>query len=565
MSLSYDDFVTQHVARIRESVLHQFGLSNMGDWICKHTRIHGENYSFKDHEFQDRIAAETAREVVVRKCSQVGISELSARIALATCAVVPNFTTLYTLPTAAFASTFMSTRIDPVIQSSDYLSELIHTTMDNAEVKRFGNSFLYMKGSQSTNAPISIPVDMLIHDELDYSSPEIISQYQSRLTHSKHKRKIKLSTPTVPKRGIDKEFAQSRRHFNFVKCHHCNHYFVPDYFDHVKVPGFNEDLRTITKRNLHLTRYHEARVHCPKCGGIPSLQPEHRQWVCENPDDNYVAAGFQVSPFDAPNIISAAYLVECSTQYKRYIDFINANLGLPAEDKESSLTTEELKRCMIDAIGQAFGGYVCGIDMGLTCWVTIGFRSLDGFLIVTKVLPVPLHKIRETYKELRREYRFRITVMDSQPYTETVLALQDDDPNLYGAVYVRSKNIETHMVRQRDEDKDEGEVEIRQVNINRDRTFDAVMLDIRSGLIHKVHDQYDEEWCEHLTDMKRVKEYTADAEMSFVWRKSEEGNDHMHHSLLYLWVASQMLGVSRNGVIVPMGVTTFPVKQEQPQ
>lgn len=548
-----------HFERVKTSVMQKYGLTNIGEWICKNTKINGAPYSFLDHEYQDVIAADQSRERVVRKCSQVGISELSARIALAYCAVIPHFTTLYTLPTAAFAGTFMQTRIDPVIEASQYLSDMIHSTMDNAEVKRFLDSFLYMKGSQSTNAPISIPVDMLIHDELDYSSPEIISQYQSRLTHSKHKLKIKLSTPTVPKFGIDKEFSQSRRHFNFVKCNHCNEYFVPDYFQHVRVPGWDKKLDEITKRNLHLTRFQEAQVHCPKCGKVPSLQKEYRQWVCENPNDNYIAAGYQVAPFDAPNIISAAYLVEASTQYKRYIDFINANLGLPAEDNESKILRGDIDKVMIDAIGQGFGGYVMGIDMGLMCHVTIGFRSLDEQLVVVLREQVPVHRIRARRKELQIQYRPRVTVVDSLPYTETVLAMQAEDPNLFGAVYVTNKNIETHVVREKEEKKEEGQVDIRQVNVNRNKAFDALLEDIRARMVLVVQqsEQDDDEFKDHLTDMRRVKEYTPDNEIAFVWRKSEEGNDHFHHALLYLWVASQMMGVSKNQVAMPLGLTTF--------
>lgn len=550
-----------HLERVKTSVMQKYGLTNIGEWICKNTKIGGKPYSFLDHEYQDVIAADQSRERVVRKCSQVGISELSARISLAYCAVVPNFTTLYTLPTAAFAATFMQTRIDPVIESSQYLSDMIHSTMDNAEVKRFGDSFLYLKGSQSTNAPISIPVDMLVHDEVDYSSPEIISQYQSRLTHSKYKLKVKLSTPTVPKFGIDREFSQSRRHYNFVKCDGCNHWFIPSYFDHVKVPGWDDKLDKITKRNLHLTRFQEAQVHCPKCGKVPSLQPRHRKWVCENPDDNYIAAGYQVSPFDAPNIISAAYLVEAGTQYKRYIDFINANLGLPAEDNESKILRADLDAIMIEAIGQAFGGYCMSLDMGLVCHATVGFRSLDGQLIVVHREQIPVHRVRARRKELQVKYRPRVTVVDSLPYTETVLAMQDEDSNLFGAVYVTSKNMETHAVREREEDKAEGQVEIRQVNINRNKAFDALLEDIRAKMVLIVAQEQaeDEEFKDQLTDMRRVKEYTSDNEMAFVWRKSEDGNDHFHHALLYLWIASQMMGVSKNQVAVPLGITTFKI------
>jgi hypothetical protein len=165
-------------------------------------------------------------------------------MALALCGVIRGYTVAYTLPTAGFAATFMKTRVDPVIQNSPYLKDMLSGELDNTEVKKLGDSFLYLRGAQSSNAPISVPCDHLIHDEVDFSDPEVLSQYQSRLTHSKYKRKTKLSTPTLPDRGIDYEFQRSRRKFNFVKCSCCSQYFLPDYFKHVRVPGFTGDLRT---------------------------------------------------------------------------------------------------------------------------------------------------------------------------------------------------------------------------------------------------------------------------------------------------------------------------------
>lgn len=552
-----------HIERLKSATLNKHTRETLAKWICEHTWIGGSRYSFKDHEYQEKIMCDDSPEVVTRKCSQVGLSETSARMALALCAIIRNYTVGYTLPTAGFATTFMRTRIDPVIQSSPYLSAMIHTTTDNAEVKRLGDSYLYLKGSQSSNAPISVPMDHLIHDEVDFSDPEVISQYQSRLTHSKYKRKTKLSTPTVPNRGIDKEFQRSRRHFNMVKCNHCNHWFVPDYFQHVKIPGFGGDLRSITKNNLHKYEYYNAYVECPSCGRKPSLQVEHREWVLENPDDHYVAAGYQVSPFDAPNIITPGYLVEASTQYKRYIDFINFNLGLPAEDKESTLTDDDLENIMVDEPVSVYGSYVMGLDMGMLCHCTIGFCTADGFMIIVHREAIPVHAVRERRKELARMYNVRMTIVDSQPYTETVLAMQVEDKNLYGAVYVRSKNVETHYIREKDEDKKEGQVEVRQVNINRDKAFDAFMDAIRARMILVVRsddEEFDEDWKKQLCDMRRIKEWTADAELSFVWRKSEDGNDHYHHSGLYCWVASQILGVSRNSIQLPFLVSKFRVK-----
>lgn len=554
-----DSITRHHLDRIKTSTIRRHSIASTPEWICENTHINGSPYQFTDHEYQEKILRDASQEKVIRKCSQVGITELSIRMALARVNIIHGYTIAYTLPTASFAATIMRTRVDPIIDSSPYLSSAIHKTTDNSDVKRFGDSYLYLKGCQSTNAPISVPVDELVHDEIDFSSPETISQYQSRLTHSKWKRKTKLSTPTLPKRGIDYEFQRSRRHFNMVKCSHCNHWFMPDYFQHVRLPGFDGDIKTLTKHTLHRYDYSKAYVMCPNCGKSPDLSPAHREWVVENPDDHYMAAGYQVTPFDAPGFITPGYLIEASTQYKRYIDFINFNLGLPAEDKESTLLADELKAIIVPSSPGGLGR-VMGLDMGMECHCIVADVTWDGQLVNVHTEVIPVGRVRERRKELARQLNVRMTVVDSQPYTETVLAMQQEDMNLYGAVYTRSKSIETFTVKDQEEDKEKGRLDVRQVNINRDKAFDALMEDIRSGRVYKLSDENDDLWVNHLTDMRRVREWTADAEMSFVWRKSEDGNDHFHHAQLYARVASQIMGVSRGGIILPSPITSFRVR-----
>lgn len=570
--MASNDLFQLHVQRLEMATIERLGAGQVPEWIQKNTYIRGKPYSFVDHEYQERILRDEAIELVVRKCSQVGISEISARRALARVAMSKGYTVAYTLPTAKFAATFMTTRIDPVIENSPVLASMIHTTTDNSEVKRFGDSYLYLRGAQSSNAPISIPVDELIHDELDFSDSEVISQYHSRLTHSEFRRTLKLSTPTIPKRGIDKEFINSKRHFNLVKCNHCNHYFYPDYYVHVRIPGHEtmdlHDISYANRNQLKMYNHAEAYVECPKCKGKPSLQAEHRQWVCENTDENLVAVGYQVSPFDAPNIIKPGYLVTSSTKYKRQVDFVNFNLGIPAEDKESTLSKDDLLPLFISWGGAAYGTYVMGIDMGLTCHVIIGFKAPDGKLIIVHREQVSATNIRKRRKELYSQYRPRVTVIDSLPYTETVIQMQAEDPNLYGAVYSRLKGLELYTVVSKDEDdqKEKGMSQVRQVTINRDKAFDMVMEVVRAQdilVVGNVEDEESKVWVEQMCDMKRIREFNSDDEMAFTWKKSDDGNDHFHHATLYMYIAAQMLGVAGSGIQIPFGVSKMSMKPKQ--
>ena len=235
--------------RIKAGASQATALTEVSRWISENTSIRGRPYSYNDREYQKHILDSDTRESVIIKPSQIGISEVAIRKALGLCGMIRDFTVIYTLPTAKLAMTIMKTRANPVIRESRFLHSMI-TDADSVDVKGFSNgSFLYMNGAASTNAPISIPADALFHDEVDFSDALVMSQYQSRLTNSEYKIKMHLSTPTLPGHGIDAMFANTNRYFNFTKCDHCGHFFIPDYYEHVRIPGYTGELPDIHKKN----------------------------------------------------------------------------------------------------------------------------------------------------------------------------------------------------------------------------------------------------------------------------------------------------------------------------
>lgn len=550
---------SSHLNRLKSAVYKRFSLANVADWVEENTYLKGERFSFVNHEYQIPILRDPSTEINVRKCSQIGLTELSSRRALAQCNIMPGFTVIYTLPTASFANTFVKTRVDPMIDGSPVLSQAAHHTTNNTEVKRFGESFIYFKGTKGAAAAISIPADALYHDELDFSDLEVVTNYQSRLTHSKYKLKMNLSTPTVSGYGISALFDASRRHFNFCKCNHCNHQFVPNYYEHIKIYG-TDDIRTITKDTIHRYKLDTAKLLCPKCKKEPSLQIEHREWVIENPGDNHEAAGYQISPFDAPNIITVKDLITASTKYSRVADFINFNLGLPAEDSESNMSMESINRCFVPGEFPTSYTSAMGIDMGLFCHIMVGYLDHTGVMYTIHTEVVPLMDLEKRKRELQHQYRVRLTVMDSMPYTDMMLRLQATDSNLYGGMYVATKSLETFKIKSKEEFAERGQQEFRQVSINRNHTFDAIMEMIRAGQWICKEDGNKQTIINHLQDQKRVQEFSSENDMKFVWRKSSKGQDHFHHALLYLWIATRMVGVAGSIITLPSLVHTFKVE-----
>jgi len=212
----------EHLERIRAETSAKYTLKNTPDWIVRNTRLRGEPFSFKDHEFQLQILTDPSAEKVVRKCSQVGLTELSLRETLAIIRILVGSAAIYTMPTATDAEKVAKTRLNPIISGSKDLSFSINPEVNSNQIKQFGDSFFYFGGTFGQQQAISTPADLIVHDEVDFSNMEVLTTYESRNTHSAYKLRREFSTPTLPGRGISARFDRSRRHFNFVKCCDCN-------------------------------------------------------------------------------------------------------------------------------------------------------------------------------------------------------------------------------------------------------------------------------------------------------------------------------------------------------
>lgn len=549
-----------HFERIKAAVQKEYGLGSIPEWICKYTKLRNKPFSYKNHEYQLQILRDQSPEKIIRKCSQVGITELSFREVLAILRIIDGLTAIYTMPTAGDMAKVVKTRLDPIIGDSTELSYALSSDVDSAIVKQFGQSFLHMSGTYGQQQAISTPADMVVHDEVDFSNMSVLTSYESRLTHSPYKLRREFSTPTLPGRGISARFNRSRRHFNMVKCQYCNHWFLPDYYKHVRVPGFEKDLREINSRSIFHLDWRNAALHCPGCSRIPSLQPEHRNWVLENQGENHVAAGYAISPFDAPNIITTPFLVEKSTKYERIADFVNFNLGLPYEDSSVSLTDSYLRSLFVGGTPPTTMGNFMGIDMGLVCHFVIGNKDSTGQLSVLHYERVLLGDFERRKRELAIEFRILITVMDALPYTDMVMRLQVGDPNLFGAIYLDMRNIVTYVVKEQPKEEEKGKLRIRQVQINRNVAFDEMVESIIRREMVFLDRPEKETFISHLLDMKRQTTRDKDGEMVTKWVKSDTGEDHFIHALMYLFTASKLRGLTTGATPITTLISKFKLR-----
>ena len=527
--------------RIKAAVRSKYGLSNLDQWIERNTMLNGRNFSFKGYEFQVPILRDTAKKSIIIKAAQVGLSELAYRWSVSACCVVDNFTAIYVFPTSSDAERNNKTRVGPMIAESPELRRLVDPEMNNGEIKKFGkNSFLMFRGTKTQTAALSTPANALIVDEFDKCDIDVATTYISRLQNRPHKIQKIFSTPTIEKFGIAKETETATRLKHLATCEHCDHTFLPDYFEHIKIPGWDKSLEEITKNNINTIRWREALLLCPKCGKDPNLHHERMQFVAENANENHDANAWFVSPFSAHTVISPSYLVQVSTQFSRYSEFKNQSLGLTAEEKNESIQEADMVLAEMPGLDSA-EFHVMGSDMGITCHICIGRIATDGTFVIVHREQVHYTHFEKRTLELSAQYRVVLHVMDTQPYVDLVTRITKARPNNWGAIFVTSKSPVPFTLEQASADAVEGKMDLRLVKVNRTAALDALLGVIKRGEWKINSSDQNEVYRAQMQDMKRVQRFTRDGELSYVWEKTT-GADHYHLATLYLYIATQMRG-----------------------
>lgn len=528
-------------SRMQDGANSIYGLYNLDAWLCKYTRINDKPFSFVDREFQLPIIRDKKREVYTMKPAQTGLSELSYRWAVGACCVVEDMSVIYTFPTGGDSIKNNQTRIGPMIEGSPELTRLVSKDLNNSEIRKFGrNSFLFFKGTQAETAALSTPADAVIHDEWDKSDTSVGTTYTSRLQDKPHKIRKIFSTPTVTGHGIHKESRTSNRMLHLVQCNKCNHTFLPDYFQHVVIPDYDGPMEEITKENLPSIRYKEAKLLCPNCGRDPEMHHTRMPWVCENPDVEYIANTWCVSPFSAHRRILLPDLIESSTKYEKYSEFKNQGLGIVAEEERESITNGDIDKAQEASFEHSESVvHQLGADYGNTCHFTVGRELENGELLVVHRERVHYMQAAIREAELRAKYMILTEVHDSQPHSAIVNGICSNHSGAWGAVYTKNKGTNLFTAREVEEKNEEGKLGFRVVNVNRNVAFDALLDLIKKGKLIVNKSAEDGLFKQHMLSMKRVQKFTTTGELEYVWTKTD-GEDHYHHSLLYLYIATKM-------------------------
>lgn len=307
----------------------------------------GTELDFYNHPYLWDIYQDLSPKQVCLKAAQIGFTTM-AIIKSAWLCRFRGMDGIYTLPTAGDINEFSSGKVNRIIANNPILQQWTKDK-DSVEQKRWGNNVIYYRGTFTDKAALMVSSDLNIHDEEDRSKLQVISQYASRLQHSKFKWEWHFSNPSVQGHGVSRYWKDSTQNHWFVKCSHCSqrqYLSYPDSFDEIK--------------EIYICK------HCHK--EITQENIRKGEWVYKYKDKEF--SGYWI-----PLMINPVYSAKDILKYKKSkpLDyFYNFVLGLPAiSDTLSKVTPDIIFRNLTDEINDQ-ENVVIGCDSGLQKHFVVG-------------------------------------------------------------------------------------------------------------------------------------------------------------------------------------------------
>jgi hypothetical protein len=379
-------------------------------------------YNFDHHPWMREMHDTTCPVTVGMKSAQMGYTEWALNKAFFYLDV-KKMDVLYVLPNMQpDASVFSASRFDVAVELSQHLVNLFGD-VQNVTHKRAGTCNMYIRGSNSRSQLKSVPVSLLILDEVDEMVQEHIPLADERLSGQIERCKLMLSTPTIPDFGIDFHYQKSSKEHFFFKCPSCSRSIELKWPDSVVMCGNHESDPEVEKSHLicyecKATLHHEDKINFMK----------KSEWVPEYKDRMEAMRGFYINQLYSMNFpvadIVRAYLnslKDIATEQELW----NSKLGLPHIVAGAKITMPMVDQCIGEHLMLDFnrqGLVTMGVDVGRKIHVEIDdwdTQGRSGHDVNSYATPRLLKHLEvDTFEELDSlmfDFNVRYCVCDAQP------------------------------------------------------------------------------------------------------------------------------------------------------
>lgn len=396
-------------------------------WVDDHILTpKGDEMDWADHRFLIDIYEDEAQRMILKKAAQIGVTTFGMNKAL-WFADTHDVAIIYTFPTASDVAYFSKARITPMIQASEHLSRVVE---GGIELKQVGKSFIYFKGAWSERQAITVDSDFNIHDEVDFSKPDIIDIYHERLSHSKHKLFLAFSTPTIPKFGIDFLFERSDKKEWFVICPKCKKAQILKYPDSIKGD---------TK---------EARYACLFCLATITDDARREGYWKATGDKGWKVSGYHISQLMAPWISAIEILqkeerarLRPTKQLSGIKDFHNFVLGDAYGGENQPLNRDILLACIQNKhdLEEEHRRTIMGVDQGDELSVTIYTKEKSGEV---RLIHTEVTDKWDRLPDLMDKFGVVFCMIDALPNKDSAKRLAKQYPGKVWLVYYNERQKE---------------------------------------------------------------------------------------------------------------------------
>lgn len=518
-------------------------------------RVMGSPYAgpwtFKRHPWLREMHDSTADYNVGQKAAQMGFTENVLNICFFYIDIF-NIDCLYVLPAKTpDASDFSAARFDPAIELSPHLNSLF-SDVKNVGHKRAGNTNLYLRGSKSRSGLKSVPVGVLILDEVDEMSQDNIPLAEERQSGYSIAKTWGISTPTIDGFGINATFNMSSQNVFVFKCPGCDKYIDLQFPRNMEIFG----------ESFSDNRVHESYLKCHLCG--KKLKHDEKpdwlktgKWIEQYNQRDIKGWGisqlYSCSPKVSPGNFVKAYF-KARTNPADEQEFFNSKLGVPHIVEGARITDFDIKNCIKDYTKfehNTSGLVTMGVDVG-----TLIHYEIDKWLVNNACIDVNAESRCQLLTEgsvasfdelvqLWYKYGVQGAVIDSQPERRKAYEFAT---KFWGRVRLcfYGRGVQGKQIHLSQEDE-------LFVTVDRTSWLDLSLGRFKTKQISLPRD-VSNDYREHIKSLVRVYEKDPDGNPIGKYVKGGSADDHLAHARNYSEIALPLtvsLGTAQD-IIAPV-------------
>lgn len=530
--------MAEHIA----SGIRKKSIKTCSQWAEAYRVLGGKDYpgpwTFRHHPWLREMHDSTARTNIGQKSAQMGYTETVLNVTFYKMDI-ERVDCLYVLPAQTpDAHDFSAARFDPALELSPHLQKM-YSAVKNVGHKRAGTCNLYIRGSKSRSGLKSVPVGLLILDELNEMNNDNIPLARERQSGQLTKSEWMISTPTSEGFGINEHFQKSTQEHFYFRCPSCNRLTELIYPECFKLTA--EELSDPGISNSHYV--------CKECKAtLPHASKETwlatGRWVPSftNWDDRGFYINQMYSPTIAPKELAVA-AIKAQNNLADEQELFNSKLGKAHTPDGSRLTDTHILNCMGEHLNNEDGkGIVTmGIDVGkwlhyeICQWKLPQYATNDiNIESSSKAIKIGKCLQFEELDSLMREFNVRFACIDAHPERRKSLEFATRFHGMVKLVFygrgVMGKQVHVN--------RDESGAVTSEPTVTVDRTswLDLSLGRIRGGNIRLPKDCPDE-WKQHVKSLVRIIKNDIDGNPVGRYEKKTNDHDHYAHAHTYCELA----------------------------